>query len=255
MNENNVNSGGAHVSPKEMKSMIDFKLLCFLVVSNWFRLVISVILCVVIAGIYLWFAPSSVSVTGKMEIIDKSKKNSGMSAGLAMLNSLPMGLGSSLGGAVGAAGSIDSEKEIILSNTLVTNVVKELKLYTEYRHCKWGRKTLLYQNNPVEVSLDDAHVAWLDAELPLYFHQIKLAITKDEDGYTVEPTIVENKNKSKMPSQTFAQLPAVIKTDAGMLTLSENKLSSSITDWEFLISSFILLAFSEMISPGRMRRK
>ena len=94
----------------------------------------------------VWFASSTVTVTGKMEIFDKSKKGGGMSAGLAMLSSLPMGLGSSLGGAV--AGSIDSEKEIILSNSLVTNVVKDLGLYTEYRLSKWGRKTLLYQNFP-----------------------------------------------------------------------------------------------------------
>ena len=145
-----------------------------------------------------------------------------MSAGLAMLNSLPMGLGSSLGGAV--AGSIDSEKEIILSNSLVTNVVKDLGLYTEYRLSKWGRKTLLYQNNPVEVSLDKAHVAWLDTELPLYFHQIKLTISKDDEGYTVEPTLVENKEETALPEQTFATLPATIKTEAGTLTIKENKL-------------------------------
>ena len=180
--------------------------------------------CVLIAGIYLWFATSTVTVTGKMEIIDKSKKGSGMSAGLAMLNSLPMGLGSSLGGAMGAAGSIDSEKEIILSNSLVTKVVKDLGLYTEYRLSKWGRKTLLYQNNPVEVSLDEAHVAWLDTELPLYSHQIKLTISKGADGYTVEPTLVEGKEETDLPEQTFATLPATIKTEAGTLTIKENKL-------------------------------
>jgi uncharacterized protein involved in exopolysaccharide biosynthesis len=163
-----------------------------------------------------------------MEIIDKSKKGSAMSAGLAMLNSLPMGLGSSLGGGAGA-GSIDSEKEIILSNTLVTNVVKDLKLYTEYRLSKWGKKTLLYQNNPVEVTLDDSHVAWLDAELPLYFHQIILTITKDNDGYTVEPTLVEGKEETDLPAQTIAQLPAVIKTESGTLTIKANNLPEKLT--------------------------
>ena len=225
MNENNLNSREPQAQPQEEESMVDFKQLWTLVVSHWLWIVASVIACVLIAGIYLWFTPSTVTVAGKMEIIDKSKKGSGMSAGLAMLNSLPMGLGSSLGGAVGAAGSVDAEKEIILSNTLVTNVVKDLKLYTEYRRSKWGRKTLLYQNNPVEVTLDEAHVAWLDAELPMYYHQIKLTITKDDDGYTVEPLLIENKDKTEMPAQTFAQLPAEIKTDAGTLTLTENKLT------------------------------
>ncbi len=226
MNENKVDSRKPQVKPKEEKFLVDYKQLWALVVSHWLWIAASVIGCVLFAGIYLWLTPTTVNVSGKMEIIDKSQKGgSAMSAGLAMLNSLPMGLGSSLSGAVGVASSIDSEKEIILSNTLVTNVVKDLKFFTEYRLCKWGRKTLLYQDNPIEVTLDDAHVTWLDAELPLYYHQIKLTITKDDGGYTVEPTLVENKEKTKMPAQTFAQLPAVIKTDAGTLTLTENKLT------------------------------
>lgn len=223
MNENIVITNQPQVMPREEESMVDFKQLWSLVVSHWLWIVISAIMCVLLAGIYLWYTPTTVTVIGKMEIIDKSKKGSAMSAGLAMLNSLPMGLGSSLGGGAGA-GSIDSEKEIILSNTIVTNVVKDLKLYTEYRLSKWGRKTLLYQNNPIEVSLDDAHVAWLDAELPLYFHQIKLTITKDNDGYTVEPTLVEGKEETDLPAQTITQLPAVIKTDAGTLTIKPNAL-------------------------------
>lgn len=208
---------------EEEESAFDFKQLWQLFKSNWKWFPVSIIACVLIAFVYLWFTPSTVTVTGKMEIIDKSKKSSGMSAGLAMLNSLPMGLGSSIGGAAGI-GSIDSEKEIILSNTMVRNVVKDLGLHTEYRLSKWGKKTLLYQNNPVEVILDEAHLAWLDNELPLYFHQIKLTITKDNSGYTVEPTLVDGKDETDLPSQTFATLPATLKTEYGTLTFKENKL-------------------------------
>ena len=208
---------------EEEESAFDFKQLWQLFKSNWKWFPVSIIACVLIAFVYLWFTPPTVTVTGKMEIIDKSKKNSGMSAGLAMLNSLPMGLGSSIGGAAGI-GSIDSEKEIILSNTMVRNVVKDLGLHTEYRLSKWGKKTLLYQNNPVEVTLDEAHLAWLDSELPLYFHQIKLTITKDNSGYTVEPTLVDGKDETDLPSQTFATLPATLKTEYGTLTFKENKL-------------------------------
>lgn len=216
----NINN---NVVLEEEESAFDFKQLWTLFLSNWHWIIISMITCVLVAFIYLWFTPTTVTVTGKMQIIDKSKKSSGMSAGLAMLNSLPMGLGSSIGGAAGI-GSIDSEKEIILSNTMVRNVVKDLGLHTEYRLSKWGKKTLLYQNNPVEVTLDEAHLAWLDSELPLYFHQIKLTITKDNSGYTVEPTLVDGKDETDLPSQTFATLPATLKTEYGTLTFKENKL-------------------------------
>ena len=171
----NINN---NVVLEEEESAFDFKQLWTLFLSNWHWILASMITCVLLAFVYLWFTPTTVTVTGKMQIIDKSKKGGGMSAGLAMLNNLPLGLGSSLGGAAGGA-SIDSEKEIMLSNTLVRNVVKDLKLHTEYRLPTWGKKTLLYQNNPVEVSLDEAHLAWLDSELPLYFHQIQLTISPD----------------------------------------------------------------------------
>ena len=209
---------------EEEEASFDFLQLWTLFKSHWKWFPISIVLCLLIAGVYLFFTAPTVTVTGKMEIIDKSKKGGGgLSAGLAMLNNLPLGLGSSLGGAAGA-GSIESEKEMILSTTLVRNVVKDLKLHTEYRLSKWGRKTLLYQNNPVEVTLDEAHLAWLDTELPLTFHQINLTITKDTSGYTVETMLKENKEKTDLPAQTFATLPATLKTDAGTLTLTENKL-------------------------------
>ncbi len=206
---------------EEEEASFDFLQLWTLSKSHWKWFPVSIVLCLLIAGVYLFFTAPTVTVTGKMEIIDMSKKGGGgLSAGMAMLNNLPLGLGSSLGGSLG----IDAEKEILTSNTLVRNVVKDLNLFTEYRLSKWGRKTLLYQNNPLTVSLDPAHVEWLDSELPLTFHQINLTITKDNSGYTVETMLVENEDETDLPAQTFATLPATLKTDAGTLTLTENKL-------------------------------
>jgi len=213
-----------NVMIEEEESSFDFMQLWRLYKENWKWFPVSIVVCVLIAGVYLWFTPTTVSVTGKMEIIDKSKKGSSMSAGMAMLNSLPMGLGSSLGLGGAASLGIDSEKEIIMSNSLVRDVVKDLGLYTEYRLSKWGCNTLLYQNNPITVSLDPAHVDWLDKELPLTTHQILLTISKGSNGYEVETRLKENKEKTDLPTQTFSTLPATIKTEAGTLTLTENKL-------------------------------
>ena len=223
MNGNNVNPARSQQRPQAFVPMIDFKELWALVVINRHWFVVSVFACMVLAGLYLWLTPTKVSVTGKMEIIDKSKNSSGLSAGMAMLNSLPMGLGSALGGSLGGSLGIDAEKEILKSNSLVTDVVKDLGLYTEYHISKWGRKTLLYQDQPINVTLDPAHVEWLDAEIPLCYHQIKLTVTKDSKGYTVETMLKENKEKIYLPDQTFASLPATMKTDAGVLTFTENK--------------------------------
>lgn len=223
MNENNINSVKRQQRPQAPVPMIDLKQIIALACINKRLIIGSMIAFVLIAGVYLWITPTKVSVVGKMEIIDKSNKNGGLSAGLAMLNSLPMGLGSSISGNLGGSMGIDSEREILMSTTLVRDVVRDLGLYTEYRLCTWGRQKVLYKDQPINVTLDPAHVKWLDEELPLTNHQIKLDIEKDNSGYTVNVTLKENKEKKKLPEQTFASLPATIKTDAGVVTLSENE--------------------------------
>lgn len=206
-------------------TLINFARIWNLFIVNWQWFIVSIIACVLIAGVYLWFTPGTVSVAGKMEIIDKSKKSGGLSAGMAMLNSLPMGLGSAIGGSIGGSAGIDSEKEILKSTILVRNVVNDMGVYTEYRLCKWGRKTLLYKDQPINVSIDAAHLQWFDSELPLTSHKILLTISKNDEGYSVETVLKENKKKTSLPSQTFATLPATIKTEAGTLTLTANTLT------------------------------
>ena len=223
MNENN-----SSVSRPQVKQQpIDYKILLTQFVVNWYWFVLSIVLCILFAGAYLWFKPATYSATGKMQIIDKNKQNSGLSAGMAMLNSLPMGLGSTLGGSIGGSFGLDTEKEILQSNLLVRGVVKEMGLYTEYRLCKWGRKTLLYQNQPLNVTIDQAHLNWLDTELPKTFHQVELTIKKNSDGYHLETLIRENRKKKYLEDQTFVSLPAVIKTEVGTITIAENQLLDS----------------------------
>ena len=216
----NINN---NVVLEEEESAFDFKQLWTLFLLNWHWIIISMIACALVAFIYLWFTPSKVTVSGKMQFIDKSKQGSGMSAGLSMLNSLPFGIGSSLGG--GAGSGLDFEKEILKSNTLVREVVKKLDLHTEYRISNWGKESLLYQNNPVIVSLDEAHLQWFDAELPLTYHQIELSITKNKSEYKVGIVLTENQDETEIPEQTFSILPATIKTDFGTLTIQNNKLT------------------------------
>lgn len=222
---NKDNSGVTR--PQVKQQPIDYKILLTQFVVNWYWFVLSIVLCILFAGAYLWFKPATYSATGKMQIIDKTKQNSGLSAGMAMLNSLPMGLGSALGGSIGGSFGLDTEKEILQSNLLVRGVVKEMGLYTEYRLCKWGRKKLLYQEQPLNVNIDQAHLNWLDTELPKTFHQIELTIKKNSDGYHLETMIRENRKKKYLEDQSFASLPAVINTEVGTITIAENQLLDS----------------------------
>ena len=209
LGEDNASSSSS-VSFRDLQSMVKLNL-------RWF--VLSVLACLLIAGAYLYWARPSVVVTGKMQL-QESEKNSGLSASLAALSSsIPFGLGSSLGGAT----SGDVEMEIIKSTLMIRDVVCDLGLHTEYRMSKWGRSSLLYRDQPILVTLDKPHLEWFDKELPLTVHQIELNIEKDSRGYTIEGTLKENKEATDLPSQTFAKLPATVKTEVGTLTISENQ--------------------------------
>lgn len=203
------------------ESTLDFESLWNTFVTNWKWFLISVISFVLLAGIYLWFTPTQVNVKGKIQITNINRHDNPMSMGASMLNALPMGLGSSLG-----VSGIESEKEILMSTALVRHVVNELNLHTEYRLCHWGQRTLLYQNQPVNVSVPLSYLQWFDDQLPVNDHQIILFISKDSEGYTVETTLKKNKMETQLPDQTFTRLPATIKTGKGTLTLTENTLLS-----------------------------
>lgn len=204
-------SSSSSVSFRDLWSMVMLNL-------RWF--VLSVLACLLIAGAYLYWARPSVVVTGKMQLKD-TKKESGMSASLAALtSSIPFGLGGSIGGAT----SGDTEVEIMKSTLMIRDVVNDLGLHTEYRLSQWGRSRLLYQEQPVNVALEESRLVWFDQELPLTTHQIELEIQKNASGYTVDGTLKENKEETDLPSQTFSKLPATLKTAVGTLTISENQL-------------------------------
>ena len=208
------------------ESTLDFQQTWNLFLANWRWFLISVIAFAMLAGAYLWFYPQKVNVITKMQVTDKSKESNQMSLGMSMISSLSSGLGGGLGGSLGSSlglsGGTSTEEEILMSNALLCDVVNDLSLHTEYRRCSWGRRILLYQNQPVNVSIPKTYLQWLDDEFAVRSHQITLYITKDDKGYTVETTLKENKEKTHLPDQTFANLPATINTGEGTLTLTEN---------------------------------
>ena len=210
------------------ESTLDFQQTWNLFLANWRWFLISVVTFVVLAGAYLWFSPQKINVITKMQVLDRSKESSQMSLGMSMISSLSSGLGGGLGGSLGSSlglsGGTSTEEEILMSNALLCDVVNDLSLHTEYRRCSWGRRILLYKNQPVNVGIPRTYLQWLDDELAVRSHQIILYITKDDEGYTVETTLKENKEKTHLPDQTFAKLPATIDTGEGILTLTENTL-------------------------------
>ncbi len=188
--------------------------------KKWFAL--SVILCLLLAVAYVYFTRPAYNIVGKMMLIDRrqNSNNSVSSVSSALLNQLPLNLGSSLN--LGRSLGSENEKEILKTKLLAKDVVEDLGLYTEIRHQKFLKSRLLYKNTPVNVTVSKECLHAMNEGLKTY--SIRLTIDKSDVGYTFEGVLKKNKKKAEIAEQTFAKLPAVIHTEIGDLTFTENVL-------------------------------
>ena len=200
---------------EEEAPLFDFKQLWMLFVLNWRWFIASVVACVMIAFVYLWFRPNPVIVSSNMQILGESKQGGGAAAAAKALNALPVSLGSTV--STGSEG-IETVKRMLTSTTLIRDVVKDLGLYAEYSIDSWGRNYILYKTQPIVVTLDPAHLKWFDDEMLTAYHHIDLSIHKKGDGYHVAAIA----DGVELPEQTYKSLPANIKTDIGTLTIAAN---------------------------------
>ncbi len=185
--------------------------------KRWF--VLSLLVCLLLALLYVYLSHPAYSVRARMVIVER-RSNSGSNA-LAMLQGqLPFGLGSNLNVNLG----VENEKEILHSRLIARDVVNDLGLHTEYRLKGFLKKRLVYKDQPVSVVVSSEMLQFFDEELPLRRHRIDMSIEKNNDGYQVEVTLRENNKKIKLPVQMFKSLPAVIHTNMGDLNLKENLL-------------------------------
>ncbi len=205
---------------EEEAPLFDFKQLWMLFVLNWRWFIASVVVCVMIAFVYSKFQPNDDVVMNKIQIMGESSQDGGaVAVGKAVsgaLNALPVSLGSSIGG----PSDLETEKELLISKPLIRNVVQDLGLYAEYRVGNWLRTNVLYKTQPVEVTLDPAHLKWFDDQLPLAYHKINLTIQRTNAEYRVD--VVADGNE--LPTQTFNSIPAQVKTDIGTVTIAPNPL-------------------------------
>lgn len=222
MEEQNKLDNQNKIESEKEAPLFDFAQLWTLFRLNWYWCIVAMLACGLITYVYMYFKPTTVTVSNKIRIIDNSKEGSSF-AGIEskVLNAIPFGLGSSMGG---GASDVDTEMEILKSNTFIRDIVEDMGLYTEYRFSSWGRSYVVYKSQPLTVSIDPVHLKWLDDELLTSYHQINLTINKSDAGYQVEPVLVLGKKETALPAQTFAKLPATFKTEYGTLTIDDNAL-------------------------------
>lgn len=213
------------IRAKKQYSIFDAKYLWQIFTKNkkWFAL--SVVLCLFLAVAYIYLSRPAYNIVGKMMLIDRKQNNGAVSASMALLNQLPAGLGSSLN--LGRSLGSENEKEILMTKQLAKDAVEELGLYTEYRLQKNLKSRLLYKTQPVNVVVSPKCIQTMSENLPLKVYSISLTIDKTDAGYTVEGELRKGKKKSDIEEQTFAKLPAVLHTEIGDLSFTENILPTA----------------------------
>ena len=184
------------------------------VVLNWQWYVLSLIICMSAAYIYLRYAQPVYQVSARMLVKDEDK-NTRTSIRQILPNMEDFGIMNNSSG-------FDNELEILQSPVTVHNAVKHLKLYTDYQLDGHIRKQLLYADQPVSVDLDPMSLDTLDYYMFEGIRSLQMAITKKEKGYHADISMIYNGKVMKEYSEDLDSLGVSIPTDYGTLSFMNN---------------------------------
>lgn len=198
---------------EEETSSLNFKTIYEAVILHWEWFLLSIILCLGTAFMYLRYATPTYSAYAK--ILVKDDNNNGYRQPQTLKNMTDLGIVSNSAG-------LDNEIEIMHSHTIAEETVRDLKLYATYT-TKGRIKTMLYyKDQPITVDIDAAHLD--DLKVP-----INMRIERKDNAYKVEGTYYVSPKVEGgeiegpfIIDKTFTTLPATIPTRAGTITLTRN---------------------------------
>lgn len=195
--------------PSKQNTLFDTGAIYTALILNWKWFLLSIIICVGSAAIYLRYTTPIYKSSAKMLI--KSNENSGRSR--SIMNSSTLGMLSNTDG-------IDNEMEILTSHSLATQTVRDLKLYVNYYSVGKVKDILLYKTQPISVDMDATHLDKLNAP-------VNLLIERIGKRYHVTGTYYVPKGESQIEgpyaiNKLVSSLPSTIGTKAGVLKLSPN---------------------------------
>ncbi|MFC2710969.1 GumC family protein [Hoylesella oralis] len=222
--EENKNLLSAEFLEREEKSTFDFQTIYTALILNWKWFIISLIICLGSAVLYLRYTTPVYQVFAKLLIKEENSSKS-RSGSNALLNSAYMGMISNSTG-------IDNEMEILSSLTLAEQTVRDLKLYVTYMGEGRIKDQLIYGRQAINVDIDPAH-------LNLLKYPINLTIQRTGNQYYVTgnysvENLEGNTRENYSINKTISTFPSTISTRAGILTLSKNSYNN-LSDGQHLI--------------------
>jgi capsular exopolysaccharide synthesis family protein len=180
-------------------------------VLNWQWFLLSLIIFVCGALIYLRYAEPVYRVSARVLIKDQERKRNPneMLANVQDLGFLTNSTG------------IDNEIEVLNSRVLLRDVVKDLKLYTQYRAVGRVIKPILYNTQPFTIDLDPQHLDSLDMVLLEKVQSMKMKVWREDSVYMIEGTAFGTGKEEKPFTRKIKSLPAAFKTSLGTLTMTK----------------------------------
>lgn len=198
------------IQENEEKSSFDFAVIYTTLILNWKWFVLSLIICLGAAHIYLRYATPIYQAAAKLLIKEEQNGRRGNS----IQSSANLGIISNSNG-------IDNEMEILKSRTLSQQAVYDLKLYTTYRHEGRIKDHLIYGEQEVNVDMDYEHLKKLNAPMSFKitregrnYHVVgSYFVPIDDNSYNPGPITVD---------KVITALPATLGTRVGMVKFTQN---------------------------------
>ncbi|MCI1685178.1 MAG: polysaccharide biosynthesis tyrosine autokinase [Prevotella sp.] len=209
-NTESANTADEQQEENEKESSFDFATLYATVVLNWKWFVLSLIVCLGLAFIYIRYSTPVWQADAKLLIKDDDSNSSSGGRNNDLLQS------SSTLGLISGSNGIDNEMEILSSHLLAEGAINDLKLYVNYSAKGHIKDYLLYKDEPISVDIDPTHLDKLN-------YPIKLIIEQNAKGYHVtgKYAVIDKIHSKIIPyiiDSTFPSLPIGIVTHVGVLT-------------------------------------
>ena len=184
-------------------------------VLNWQWYLLSVVIWMCGAYLYLHYVQPVYQVSARMLVKDEEKKSSFRSAKQFLPNMEDFGIMNNSSG-------FDNEIEILHSPVTVHDAVKRLKLYTEYRLEGRIIDRLFYKNQPLCVDLEPIALDTLDYYMLEVNPIIQMAITKKGEGYHADISLLKNGQVMTEYNEDIDSLSTSVNTEYGTISFMSN---------------------------------
>lgn len=197
----------------EEESWFNIQNIFTIFILNWKWFVLSLVVFLAGAQLYLKYSSPVYSVSARMLIKSESKNGRGGSDVLSNMQDL---------GIVTNSSGFENEMEILQSRVLLRDAVKDLKLYTEYYSNGTIKNQLLYGSQPGIVDIDPVSLDSMDLVLLEETRSIEMSISSEDNGYLLEGELLRNGQPFSSFKHELKKLPATFRTAYGTLTFSKN---------------------------------